>query len=253
MSQHTDGVEASLLTCWEVRCKVAGLLGAAVGVALLRDWRPSLVAWGVALVLSAVGQLRWRWLCSRLFLLGGAALPFALVLPWTLADERSPWWEWGPLALHPYGVEVGVAITLRLWAIGLFAALLIHTTRWSDLLAALRSLGLPASLVWIIALARQYAHVLAHEYRRLRSALRSRGFRMRRTGHSYRTLGYACGALVVQSAERAERVWAAMRCRGFQGDFTPLTPRTSCRFWDLVACTSLWGIMLLLWIWDAPW
>lgn len=251
MSQHADGVGESLLTAWEVRCKVVGLLGVAVGVALLRDWRPSLVAWGVALMLSAASQLRWRWLWSRLFLLGGAALPFALVLPWTLADERSPWWEWGPLALHPYGVEVGAAITLRLWAIGMLAAVLIHTTRWPELLAALRNLGLPASLVWIVALARQYAHVLIQEYRRLRLALRTRGFRIRRTGHSYRTLGYACGALVVQSAERAERVWAAMRCRGFQGDFNLLIPRASCRFWDIAACTSLWGIMLLLWIWDT--
>jgi cobalt/nickel transport system permease protein len=185
-----------------------------------------------------------------LFLLGGAALPFVLVLPWTLADERLPWWEWGPLALHPYGLEVGAAITLRLWAIGLLAAILIQTTRWSELLAALRHLGVPASLVWIVALSRQYAHVLAQEYRRLRSALRMRGFRLRGTWHSYRTLGYVCGALVVQGAERAERVTAAMRCRGFRGDFTLLVSRIPCRFQDIAACAWLWSVVLLLWIWD---
>lgn len=251
MSQPGDGVEPSLLTRWEVRCKVVGLMGAALAVALLRDWRPSLAAWGVALMLSLVGRLRWQWLMSRMLLLGGAALPFVLVLPWTLSDERLPWWAWGPLALYPYGVEVGAAITLRLWAIGILAAILIQTTRWSELLAALRHLGTPASLVWIVALSRQYAHVLAQEYRRLRSALRVRGFRLHgTTWHGYRTLGYACGALVVYGAERAERVSVAMRCRGFHGDFTLLIRRTPSRFLDIAACVFLWTVMLLLWIWD---
>ena len=38
-------------------------------------------------------------------------------------------------------------------------------------------------------------------------------------GHSYRTFGYLVGMLLVRSFDRSERVLAAMKCRGFRGQY----------------------------------
>jgi cobalt/nickel transport system permease protein len=69
----------------------------------------------------------------------------------------------------------------------------------------------------------RYVFVLAEELRRLRIALRVRGYRNRPTRHSYRTMGHVAGTLLVRGYERAERVGQAMRCRGFDGRFRSLT------------------------------
>ncbi|MCS7272234.1 MAG: energy-coupling factor transporter transmembrane protein EcfT, partial [Gemmataceae bacterium] len=191
------------LHAWEPRCKVAALLGAAGGVAFLHHWYAALLAFALAALLAGVSRLSLRFVVAYLSILTLAAIPFVLILPWTLRDGRPAWVEWGPLTFHPYGLETGLAVGLRLAAIGLLALTLFGTTPWSELLAALHRLGLPAALVWIVALARQYAELLGREFQRLRAALRVRGFRPRPTWHGYRHLGYACGALLVHGAERA--------------------------------------------------
>jgi cobalt/nickel transport system permease protein len=49
--------------------------------------------------------------------------------------------------------------------------------------------------------------------------MRARGFRARSDGHTWRSLGWLMGMLLVRSLERAQRIRAAMKCRGFDGRF----------------------------------
>jgi cobalt/nickel transport system permease protein len=69
----------------------------------------------------------------------------------------------------------------------------------------------------LLLFAVRYLGVLEAEYGRLRAAMRARAFRPRTDAHTLRSLGHLVGMLLVRSAERAERVMAAMRCRGFTG------------------------------------
>lgn len=50
-----------------------------------------------------------------------------------------------------------------------------------------------------------------------------RGFRMRFSVHTWRSIGHLFGMLFARSIDRAERIGAAMRCRGFDGEFPILT------------------------------
>jgi len=50
-------------------------------------------------------------------------------------------------------------------------------------------------------------------------AIRARGFAPGCNRHTLRTYGYLAGTLFVRAHHRAERVQAAMKCRGFQGRF----------------------------------
>jgi cobalt/nickel transport system permease protein len=59
--------------------------------------------------------------------------------------------------------------------------------------------------------------VLDQEYRRLRNAMKARGFRPRNSRHTYTSFGYLIGMRLVRALERSERILAAMKCRGFSG------------------------------------
>lgn len=49
--------------------------------------------------------------------------------------------------------------------------------------------------------------------------MRARGFKSGLNGHSLRSLANLVGMLLVRSVDRAERVHAAMLCRGYNGRF----------------------------------
>jgi cobalt/nickel transport system permease protein len=84
---------------------------------------------------------------------------------------------------------------------------------------AMAQLRLPVKFVHLFLFTVRYIDVQGREYRRLRTAMKARGFRLRCDLHTWRSVGYLFGMLLVRGIERAERILAAMRCRGFQGHF----------------------------------
>ena len=103
--------------------------------------------------------------------------------------------------------------------------------------------------VLVALLAYRYAFLLADELRRLRVALRVRGFTPRADRHGYRTVGHALGAVLVRGSDRADRVADAMRCRGFDGRFHTLTAfRTTAA--DAAACAAVVLVITGLVAWD---
>ena len=90
--------------------------------------------------------------------------------------------------------------------------------------------------------------LIGREYRTLRAAMRVRAFRMRTSVHVWRSMGYLFGMLLVRSLERSERIVAAMRCRGFAGQFPSLTeprPLAPADAAFAVAAALACGVLLL--------
>jgi cobalt/nickel transport system permease protein len=231
---------------WDARWKLAALLVAVAGVALLNHVLPAAVALGAGLGLLAVARLPGRWVRIRLAVFTLAALPFVLILPFTL---DGPGWDFGPLHASDRGLLAGAAVALRCVAIGAFALVLVGTAPVHHTLAAAHRLRVPGLFVLLALLAYRYAFVLADELRRLRVALWVRGFRARASRHGYRTLGHVTGALLVRGADRAEHVADAMRCRGFDGRFHTLTAfRTTAA--DVAAFVFLAAATIALVLWD---
>src|SRR5439155_18182872 len=81
--KHRD-VPDSPLARWDARWKLAALALAACGVAALDRLLPSAVALAIGLLLVALTRLPGKWVRDRLGLFALAALPFLLVLPFTL-------------------------------------------------------------------------------------------------------------------------------------------------------------------------
>lgn len=202
-------VPESPLARWDARWKVAGLGVLSVGTALLQSPFTAGIASGLGLLLLALARLPAKQSLARLGLI---ALPVSVVL---LVFPLVSGWA---------GFGEGLAILLRCLAIGSIGLVLHGTAPVHRTLAALRSLGVPGLFVHLTQLAYRYVHLLAAEFRRVRVAMRVRGFRPGVSMLTYRTLGHGAGAVLVRGADRAERVSQAMRARGFDGSYRTLTP-----------------------------
>jgi cobalt/nickel transport system permease protein len=237
----------SPLRWMDPRWKLAGLLLLTVVTACLRHLLPAAVAFGGALLLAALGRLPSRWYWTRLVAAALFLSPFVVWLPFLLRD-RDAALSLGNLAV-PYGLGLALLMTMKALAVVTLMLVLLATAPLDATLKAAYELRIPGLLVQLGLLTYRYIFVLSSELRRLRVALRVRGYRNRATRHSYRTIGHVAGTLLVRGVERAEWVGNAMRCRGFAGRFRSLAlfhtrPR------DLAAFLLLAGAAAGLLSWD---
>jgi cobalt/nickel transport system permease protein len=203
------------------RWRLAALASAALAAALLQTLPAALGALGGALVLACLARLPLRWYGARVAGLGAFVALFALPLPLLL--EGGPTWQLGPLRLSAHGATAALLLSVKAITLLTLALIVLASGPLDATLKAARSLRAPGLFVQLGLLTYRYVFVLADELRRLRIALRVRGYRNRPTRHSYRTLGHLAGTLLVRGHDRAERVGHAMRCRGFDGRFRSLT------------------------------
>ena len=141
------------------------------------------------------------------------ALPSLVMLPGT------------PLLSLPLGLRVsdnGVAsfslLVVRVATSVALVLLLVSTTRWSDLLAALRTLGVPESFVVVLGMTYRYLFLLL---RAADSLFLSRASRT--VGHTSgreqrRWAAAVAGVLMSRSVKMGGDVLLAMRARGFAGE-----------------------------------
>jgi cobalt/nickel transport system permease protein len=186
------------------RLPAAVKLGATVVLigALVAFSRPEWTVLGVValllVALSAASRVPALYLVQRLLLLEPLVLGVA-----------------GLGFFHPDGWRQVLFLisrsTLCLWT----ALLLANTTPFDQLLALLRRLRLPPLLLTVLSLLYRYLFVLIDEAERMQRARASRTFAGTRGG-TWRRLGDLAGQLFVRSTGRAERIYLAMRSRGWE-------------------------------------
>jgi cobalt/nickel transport system permease protein len=211
----------SLLARRDARWRIAAVFVACAAVAALKSVEATAASLVLALILAGLSGTLTPWHRVRLGLLVLGVVPFVVVVPF-VADRGERIWEWHFLAVTDEGIQSAVALALRTVALVLIAMSMLASTPLHVTLCAARKLGLPRLLVHVSLLTYRYTFLLVDELNRLRIALRVRGFRNAMTGHAYRTIGRVTGTLLVRGSDRAERVAAAMRCRGFDGHFRTL-------------------------------
>lgn len=202
---------------WDPRTRLVAAVAFAALVAASDRFAALGVALGAAAAATAAARLPGLPLAKRL-----AALNLFVAMLWLLLPIATPGpaaLELGPLAWSEDGLARAAQITLKSNAIILAFSALVSTIETVQLAHALRHLRVPAKLVHLLLMTVRYVDLLHHEYQRLRQAMKVRCFRPRMTRHTYRSLGYLVGMLLVGSFDRAQRVLAAMKCRGFRGEF----------------------------------
>ncbi len=157
---------------------------------------------------------------KRLSVLVGFLLLFWLLMPLTYPGKAIV--SLGILKFSLPGLHLALQISLKSTAILLALMALLATMPISTLGHALRNLGVPTKLVYLLMITYRYLFVFEQVYHRLMRAARIRGFTPGTNLHSYRTYAYFAGMLLVHAWSRANRVSDAMKCRGFSGKFYAL-------------------------------
>jgi cobalt/nickel transport system permease protein len=183
-------------------------------------------------------------LFRRLLALDALMLMVVVTLPFAIPGE--PIVQWGGLAASREGVLRAVEVLAKANAVMLMLLALLHGVSAPAMAHALQRLGVPDRLVHILFFTIRYIETVRAEYQRLRRAMAARAFRPRTDCHTWRSLGWLVGMLLVRSFERAERVLAAMKCRGFDGRLVTSTHFRLCAIdWTLAATSGLLVVMLL--------
>ena len=180
-----------------------------------------LMALALAGCAAMAARLEFASTLRRMAALDGFILFVLFFLPFTVPGEGI--FSLNGVTASYEGVLRAVEILLKANAVVLMIMALLGSMEPVELGHAMARLRLPVKFVHLFLFTVRYIEVLGREYRRLRTAMKARGFRLRCDPHTWRSIGYLFGMLLVRGIERAERILAAMRCRGFQGHFHIMT------------------------------
>ncbi|MFD1385078.1 cobalt ECF transporter T component CbiQ [Rhodanobacter aciditrophus] len=172
---------------------------------------------GVALILALMARLNLRRTLRRVIAMDMFMIFLIILLPFTTPGET--WFTLLGLSASKAGFLHALMILLKAHAVVLALLALLGTLSASHLGHALARLRVPDKLVHLMLFTVRYLDVIGQEYKRMRRAMQARAFVLSTNRHTWRSIGYLVGMLLVHSIERSERIMDAMKCRGYQGKF----------------------------------
>ncbi len=140
-----------------------------------------------------------------LFTRPGSALFTISLLSWQVTATRE-------------GLSFVLTVLARSWVSVLAATLLVSTTRFTDLLEALRGLRIPKVMVAILSFMYRYVFLLEDEFLRTKRAYELRANPRINKFTQAGVLSNIVAVLFIRTYERAERVYLAMCAKGFNGE-----------------------------------
>jgi len=160
-------------------------------------------------VLAAAAEAPWPPILRRI----APVLPFAALAGLSnLLFDTAPAAYLGGVAVSR-GALSCLVILARTFLTVSAVLLLAATTPFTDLTDELRRVRLPEALVLLFGMLYRYVGALLDQALAMYTAYRLRHPRGR--GVELRDMGPFAGQLLLRSFDRAERVYAAMRCRGY--------------------------------------
>jgi cobalt/nickel transport system permease protein len=204
--QHGPAAGSTGAQRLDARIKIVAALLFVLWVVLtpLRLWPCYLVQLAIVLSVYLWARLPLRLLATRL----AVVLPFLLLIAAAVPLSRgfSAGWD--------IAAQIVIRSSLALSAMIVLAA----TTAFPSFISALSWFRVPRVFVSILTFMHRYLHVLAEEAMRMHRAKQSRTCRPSLWTDT-RIMANCVGILFVRAFERAERVYAAMLARGWQGKF----------------------------------
>lgn len=216
---ETYVVGRSLLHTWTPRLKLLSLGLLMFAFAAIRHLPLVLPMLGVTAFIYALSGLPLSFLLKRLRYPGLFILMIVLILPLTSGDTIIG--QWGPLALRQEGLMAMALVVSRFVCILTLGFVLLGTTPFVVLLRSLRALGLPTLLTDMTLLTYRYLFETADMLSTMQRSMRLRGFGYAKRQwfsihkQDLQRLVGLLGTLLIRSYERAEKIYTAMRLRGY--------------------------------------
>jgi len=211
----------SIIHKLDPRVRTVAAFAFSIVVAVSDRFPALLFAIFTSIALVSLARLSIKLVLSRLLVVNILIFLLWLILPFTFEGERL--FSLGPFTASMEGIIYSVLITIKSNSIILVLMALTATMSVFSMGKAMRHLYIPSKIVHLFLFTYRYIHAIHREYIRLRDAMDIRGFRPGTNMHTYRSYAYLIGMLLVKSHDRAERVRAAMLCRGFRGRFYDLS------------------------------
>jgi len=241
----------SLLHRWDVRCKIVTILVYSFMITAIRQMTPALAAIGLSCLVLVAARVSLVKVLMRLLAIVGFITMFLLVMPFTVplhsGDTVIIFGGLNWLHFSMRGFWLAATIAAKAVAITLLMEPLLATAPLPVTLQGLSRLGVPDMAGQMVLLSYRYLNVFRHEARRMSTGMQVRGFRKRTGVDTIQAMANFLGMLFVRSFERTERVFDAMRARGYRGRF-PDQAELRLRPMDLVGA-GLWltvGVALLV-------
>ena len=228
----------------DARWKVAGFFIAMLCIAFLKTSTIAVIGFGASLMLLVCTWPDFGWWLPRIFWIIAGLLVFILPTPFLTPGETL--FEWGILKASKEGLDTSALIFSRGLSISTLALALIGSSTIYDLVRGAIGLGLPSKIGSIFWLGFRHLDLLSHEFKRMRIALRARGYKIKSGFGSYKTIAWLSANMLVRALDRSEHVGLAIKARGFNGVFTSIeTPKTTWREFAFLSAMLLLPACLL--------
>ena len=206
-----SGVMQSL----DPRARLLGMFLLVIAVVLVQKIAVLLALFLGAIGLALASSITLRTLAFRVWLVvlaftGIIALPALFLTPGE------------PLSAVPsitrQGLHTAVMLITRVETAVTFTTILVLTTPWTQILKALRSLGIPREVVMMLAMAYRYIFLLAETATQMFESRESRRVGVLQGVEQRRIVSQTAGVLMSKSLDLSQDVFLAMQSRGYRGD-----------------------------------
>ncbi len=216
-----------LLQRVDPRVKLGIFAASVLVVGLARSLPVILILYATAVLIGFLSRLPASLLFKRL-LIGIPLFAGIVALPALFLIGGKPLIDIariGPvhLAITNNSVMSFVVFVTRVAASVTLAALLVVTTRWSDLLKAMRVFRVPEVFIVVLGMTYRYIFLLLKALENLFLARASRTVGVSSDQERRRWIGASMGTLLGKSFKTSNDVYQAMVARGFTGDVRTIT------------------------------
>lgn len=213
--------ETARLNGWfqkiDARVKLFCILILVLTTAFSRDLVVILCLYLLSLIFCSGSRLLTTSFVRRIWMFMPLYTAF-VAAPALFLTPGDPLWGSTRFSITAQGLNSFLFLVMRVATTVSFMMLLVLTTSWPRLLKAMRSLGCPRMVVFLLAMTYRYVDVLLQTANSLFLARKSRrlGHEEWRTTRSW--IGALMGSLLGKSLHLSQEVFLAMQSRGFRGE-----------------------------------
>lgn len=199
---------------WNPRIKFISLFVLILGFSLVQDLQLVPVMLLITAGIFSISRLPLPFLLSRLRYPGIFLGALIVILP--LFTGETVIFRLGFLSIQSEGVAYMLLVVSRFIAILTVSLVIFGTSTFLTTVTTLRSMGIPSILADMLMLTVRYIFEIADSLTRMQRAMKLRGFELTKLDKRGATqLAGLMGSLLIRSYEQSERVYKAMRLRGY--------------------------------------
>lgn len=236
-----------LLQSLDPRIKVVTFVLFIITIGLARSLAILGIIFFLILVLSLLSRISFRFFLKRI-LLFIPIFTLVIALPALFITPGEPLLSVaGRVIITEQGAHTAGLLLLRVTDSLSFGVLLILTTPWMNILAALRWLHVPSLIVDIVGMTYRYIFLLLHTTNSMFLARRSRTIGNLSGGENRQWLFRVLVTTMAKSQHLSEEVYLAMLSRGYQGEMRVLNDLSTKRRDFLWLAFTAAIVSILLW------